>query len=135
MARWTEEDIRTFWEMKREGASLIDIADRLGREYRSVVNLQYRETHKGGIGKMSNARMYGDNVPVATEQSAIIEPETEKGEPVKSQGAPDIDIAIRQAVAMIRGQGMSFDCVQMSLNKGYATMELYFKAEESENGI
>lgn len=38
MARWTEEDIRTFWEMKREGASLIDIADRLGREYRSVAN-------------------------------------------------------------------------------------------------
>ena len=48
---------------------------------------------------------------------------TEVNTPVE---APKLDITIQQALAMIRSQGLTFDCMHMSLSDNGATLELHF---------
>lgn len=115
MARWTEQDIAIFWEMKREGASLIDIADRLGREYKAVQNLAYNQKKK--IREKNKM----DEIKEVTDA-----PKME----AKKPGVSHLDITIQQTLAMIRGQGMAFDCMHMSLSDGGATLELHFARRE-----
>ena len=51
------------------------------------------------------------------------ETKTEVNAPVE---VPRHDITIQQTLAMIRSQGLAFDCMHMSLSDGGATLELHF---------
>lgn len=112
MARWTEEDISTFWAMRRGGASLKEIADALGRTLSSV-------EQKSAIFNKSKE---DTKMEVETNNTAP-ETTTEVNAPVE---VPRLDITIQQTLAMIRGQGFAFDCMHMSLSDGGATLELHF---------
>lgn len=117
MARWTEEDIRTFWEMRRGGASLKEIADALGRTLSSV-------EQKSSI---MNKSKEDTKMEVETNNTAL-ETTAEVNAPVEApdKPAPKLDGAVQQTLAMIRSQGLAFDCMHMSLSDGGATLELHF---------
>lgn len=119
MARWTEEDIRIFWEMKREGASLVDIADRLGRNYTAVATYSSKQKRKNKSKEDTTMEAETKNtMPDVTTKA------TEPPPPVTE--LPSLDISIQQTMAMIRGLGLVFDCMHMSLSDGGATLELHF---------
>ena len=120
MARWTEEDIRTFWEMKREGASLIDIADRLGRNYTAVAT--YASKQKNKVISKEDTKMEVETNNTAPETT------TEVNAPVvvPDKPAPKLDGAIRQALDMIASQGLEFLDMNVSLNNDGAAMVLHF---------
>ena len=121
MARWTEEDIRVFWKMKREGASLIDIADRLGRNYTAVATYASKQKKKVISKEDTKMEVETNNTTheITTEANAsVVAPE--------APAMPKLDITIQQTLAMIRSQGLAFDCMHMSLSDGGATLELHF---------
>ena len=121
MARWTEEDIRVFWKMKREGASLIDIADRLGRNYTAVATYASKQKNKVISKEDTKMEVETNNTTheITTEVNAsVVAPE--------APAMPKLDITIQQTLAMIRSQGLAFDCMHMSLSDGGATLELHF---------
>ena len=117
MARWTEEDIRTFWEMRRGGASLKEIADALGRTLPSV-------EQKSAIFNKSKE---DTKMEVETNNTAP-ETKTEVNAPVEAtdKPAPKLDGAIRQALDMIASQGLEFLDMNVSLNNDGAAMVLHF---------
>ena len=117
MARWTEEDISTFWEMRRGGASLKEIADALGRTLSSV-------EQKSAI---FNRTKEDTKMEVETNNTAP-ETEIEVDAPVvvPDKPAPKLDGAIRQALDMIASQGLEFLDMNVSLNNDGAAMVLHF---------
>lgn len=120
MARWTEEDIRTFWEMKREGASLIDIADRLGRNYTAVAT--YASKQKKKVISKEDTKMEVETNNTAPETTTEVNAPVE----VPDKPAPKLDGAIRQALDMIASQGLEFLDMNVSLNNDGAAMVLHF---------
>ena len=118
MARWTEEDISTFWKMRRGGASLKEIADALGRtlssvEQKSAIFNKSKEDTKMEVETNNTTH------EITTEVNAsVVAPE--------APAMPKLDITIQQTLAMIRSQGLAFDCMHMSLSDGGATLELHF---------
>lgn len=117
MARWTEEDISTFWEMRRGGASLKEIADALGRTLSSV-------EQKSAIFNKSKE---DTKMEVETNNTAP-ETKTEVNAPVEAtdKPVPKLDGAIRQALDMIASQGLEFLDMNVSLNDDGAAMVLHF---------
>lgn len=116
MARWTEEDISTFWEMRRGGASLKEIADALGRTLSSV-------EQKSMILNKSKEET---KMEVETNNTAP-ETTTEVNNPrTPDAHAPKLDEAIRQALDMIASQGLEFLDMNVSLNNDGAAMVLHF---------
>ena len=117
MARWTEEDIRTFWKMRRGGASLKEIADALGRTLSSV-------EQKSAIFNKSkeDTKMEVETNNIAPETT------TEVNAPVAAADtpAPKFGEAIRQALDMIASQGLEFHDMDISLSHNGATLELHF---------
>lgn len=117
MARWTEEDISTFWEMRRGGASLKEIADALGRtlssvEQKSMILNKSKEDTKMEVE--TNNTTHG----ITTEVNAPVES--------PDKPAPKLDEAIRQALDMIASQGLEFLDMNVSLNNDGAAMVLHF---------
>jgi hypothetical protein len=117
MARWTEEDISTFWEMRRGGASLKEIADAIGRTLSSV-------EQKSMILNKSKEET---KMEVETNNTAP-ETKTEVNAPAEAPDnpAPKLDGAIRQALDMIASQGLEFLDMNVSLNNDGAAMVLHF---------
>lgn len=117
MARWTEEDISTFWRMRRGGASLKEIADALGRTLSSV-------EQKSSI---FNKTKEDTKMEVETNNTAP-ETTTEVNAPVvvPDKPAPKLDGAIRQALDMIASQGFELLDIEVSLNNDGAAMVLHF---------
>lgn len=117
MARWTEEDISTFWSMRRGGASLKEIADALGRTLSSV---EQKST-------ILNKSKEDTKMEVETNNTAP-ETTTEVNAPVvvPDKPAPKLDGAIRQALDMIASQGLEFLDMNVSLNNDGAAMVLHF---------
>ena len=117
MARWTESDISTFWEMRRGGASLKEIADALGRTLSSVEQKSM----------ILNKSKEDTKMEVETNNTAP-ETTTEVNEPVVVQNkpAPKLDGAIRQALDMIASQELKFLDMNVSLNNDGAAMVLHF---------
>lgn len=120
MARWTEEDIRTFWEMKREGASLIDIADRLGRNYTAVAT--YASKQKKKVISKEDTKMEVETNNTAPETTT----EVDAPVVVPDKPAPKLDGTIRQALDMIASRGLEFLDMNVSLNNDGAAMTLHF---------
>ena len=120
MARWTEEDIRTFWEMKREGASLIDIADRLGRNYTAVAT--YASKQKKKVISKEDTKMEVETNNTAPETTTEVNAPVE----VTDNPAPKLDGAIRRTLDMIASQGLEFLDMNVSLNNDGAAMVLHF---------
>jgi hypothetical protein len=120
MARWTEEDIRIFWEMKREGATLVDIADRLGRNYTAVATYASKQRKKVKFREDTKMEVEMNNIA----PEATIKVNTPVAMPDKP--APKLDGAIRQALDMIASQGLEFLDMNVSMNNDGAAMVLHF---------
>lgn len=117
MARWTEEDISTFWEMRRGGASLKEIADALGRTLSSVEQKSMILNKSKEDTKME-VETNNTTPETATEANAPVV--------VPDNPAPKLDGAIRQALDMIASQGLEFLDMNVSLNNDGAAMVLHF---------
>lgn len=117
MARWTEEDIRTFWEMKREGASLKEIADALGRTLSSVEQKSM----------ILNKSKEDTKMEVETNNTAP-ETTTEVNTPVEVPDKPALNLnrSIYQALDMILSQGFELLDMNVRLSNDSAAMELTF---------
>lgn len=117
MARWTEEDISTFWKMRQGGASLKEIADALGRTLSSV-------EQKSMILNKSKEET---KMEVETNNTAP-ETEIEVDAPVAvpDNPAPKLDGAIYRALDMIASQALEFRDMRVRLSHNGAAMELTF---------
>lgn len=116
--RWIESDIETFWAMKREGASLIEIADRLGRDYKAVQNLQYN---------LNKKRKIMEDKPMTEETKTTTVPEPL---PVPAPELPKIDAAAQSALAMIAAQGLVFKSMNLFMDGESATITMAFLPRE-----
>ena len=117
MARWTEEDIRTFWKMRRGEASLKEIADALGRTLPSVEQKSM----------ILNKSKEDTKMEVETNNTAP-ETTTEVNTPVEVPDKPALNLnrSIYQALDMIASQGFELLDMNVRLNNDSAAMELTF---------
>lgn len=133
MPRWTEQDIAIFWEMKQEGASLIDIADRLGRDYKAVSNLAYNQKKKTKGRTKMNETINATEVTEVTEATAEKKPTKSIPEPAPSTKSTSLDTIARQQIEMILGLGLAFDNVVLNLSDRAAKLEFCFERREDKS--
>ena len=124
MAKWTEEDIRIFWEMKRDGESLVSIADRLGRNYTAIANYASKQKKKA-IPK-EDTKMEVETNNIMPEESTV-----EANTPIVTPKTPAAKNknTICQALDMIESQGLEFHDMDISLSRNGASMVLHFTLE------
>lgn len=120
MARWTEEDIRIFWEMKREGATLVDIADRLGRNYTAVATYASKQRKKVKFREDTKMEVEMNNIA----PEATIKVDTPVAMP--DNPAQKLNGAIYHALDMIASQELEFLDMNVSLNDDSAAMVVHF---------
>lgn len=117
MARWTEEDISTFWEMRRGGRSLKEIADALGRTLSSV------EQKSMNLNKSKEETKMEVEANNTAPETAI---EVDAPVAVPDKPAPKLDGAIYRALDMIASQGLEFRDMRVRLSHNGAAMVLHF---------
>lgn len=127
--KWTESDIATFWEMKRGGATLVDIADRLGRKYSAVAKFSSKQSKKT-TPKEDKPMIEGTKTTAAPEQKPVIE---SKPTPEPAPKLPKLDNAVSAALAMITAQGFVLDNFHVSMDGESASISICFLQEAPED--
>lgn len=115
MPKWTESDISTFWEMKREGATLLEIAERLGRNYTAVATFSSKQTKKH---KLKEDKPMTDEI--------MPKPNTAPEVPALSPELPPLNAAIRQALEMIAACGMDMHDLSVNVSRTDAYIHINF---------
>lgn len=116
--RWTEQDISKFWEMKADGASLLEIADRLGRDYKAVQNLSYNQNKKTKRKEVK---------PVIEEPKPVVTEKARSEFDLLTDAVSGKDAeSIRKAIDLVMQSGLAFDCLNVALNSRSASIEIHF---------
>ena len=116
MPKWTESDISTFWEMKREGATLLEIAERLGRNYTAVATFSSKQTKKHK--PKEDKPMTNETMPEANTAPAAV--------PDIAPKLPKLDVAVSAALALITAQGFVLGNFSVSMDGESASISICF---------